>query len=179
MNGTGINSGLDHFVSRQNGENVEKVTEKKSCGTEMKHWLRKVLIRLLHSRSHSVASRKLDLESSLMQGIHQNKWVFFFKCNSFYSTEYVHFSSITVFINRISVFSSITDFIRYDFFKHHKNFYAWKMHVFCYIKSVMLEKTLILLYKKHLFCLKWSISLYWIVCGTPIFRAVPPYALEC
>ena len=34
MNG---NSGLDHFVSRQNEENVEKVTEKKSCGTEMKH----------------------------------------------------------------------------------------------------------------------------------------------
>ena len=28
------NSGLDHFVSRQN---VEKGTEKKSCGTEMKH----------------------------------------------------------------------------------------------------------------------------------------------
>jgi hypothetical protein len=34
MNG---NSGLDHFVSRQNEENVEKVTEKKSHDTEMKH----------------------------------------------------------------------------------------------------------------------------------------------
>ena len=31
------NSSLDYFVSPQNGENVEKVTEKKSCGTEMKH----------------------------------------------------------------------------------------------------------------------------------------------
>ena len=37
MNGTGNNSGLDHFVSRQNEDNVEKVTENKSCGTEMKH----------------------------------------------------------------------------------------------------------------------------------------------
>ena len=37
MNGTGNNSGLDHFVSRQNEENVYKVTEKKLCGTEMKH----------------------------------------------------------------------------------------------------------------------------------------------
>ena len=36
------NSGLDHFVSCQN---VENVTENKSCGMEMKHWLRKVLIR--------------------------------------------------------------------------------------------------------------------------------------
>ena len=34
MNG---NSSLHHFVSPQNGENLEKVTEKKSCGTEMKH----------------------------------------------------------------------------------------------------------------------------------------------
>ena len=34
MNG---NSGLDHFVSHQNEENVEEVTEKKSCGTVMKH----------------------------------------------------------------------------------------------------------------------------------------------
>ena len=34
MNG---NSNLDLFVSRQNEENVEKMTEKKSCGTEMKH----------------------------------------------------------------------------------------------------------------------------------------------
>ena len=37
MNGTGNNSALDHFVSRLNEENVEKVTEKKSCGTETKH----------------------------------------------------------------------------------------------------------------------------------------------
>ena len=37
MNGTGNNSGLDHFMSCQNEENVEKLTEKKSCGTEMKY----------------------------------------------------------------------------------------------------------------------------------------------
>ena len=34
MNG---NSSLNHFVSRHNEENVEKVTEKKSCGKEIKH----------------------------------------------------------------------------------------------------------------------------------------------
>ena len=34
MNG---NSGLNHFVSRHKEENVEKVTEKKSYGTETKH----------------------------------------------------------------------------------------------------------------------------------------------
>ena len=31
------NSGLNHFASRYNEDNVEKVTEKKSCGTETKH----------------------------------------------------------------------------------------------------------------------------------------------
>ena len=34
MNG---NSGLNHFVSRHDEENVEKVTVKKSCGMETKH----------------------------------------------------------------------------------------------------------------------------------------------
>ena len=37
MNGTGNNSDFINFMSRQNEENVEKVTEKKSCGTEMKY----------------------------------------------------------------------------------------------------------------------------------------------
>ena len=38
LNGNGNNnSGFDHLVSRQNEEIVGKVTEKKSCGTEMKH----------------------------------------------------------------------------------------------------------------------------------------------
>ena len=37
MNGTGNNSGSDRLVSRQKEENVEKVTDKKSCGTEIKH----------------------------------------------------------------------------------------------------------------------------------------------
>ena len=36
MNGTCNNSGLDHFVCRLNEGNVEKVTEKKSYGMEMK-----------------------------------------------------------------------------------------------------------------------------------------------
>ena len=31
------NSGLDHFEIGHNEENVEKLTGKKSCGTEMKH----------------------------------------------------------------------------------------------------------------------------------------------
>ena len=46
------NSGLNHFVSRQNEENVEKVTGKKSCGTEMKPQTLWESVRLKVSMKH-------------------------------------------------------------------------------------------------------------------------------